>query len=1083
MKLIGHIRRAAVDVAAVEVEGHRVQGGFPLRGVGHVFSGHGGRYRRAPAGEDAVVFFGIDWRGKRIAGAKHNGRNDRAAVDVAAVEIKGRGVELIPDCRDGQVLAGHRFGQGGIPAAEDKAVLRRIRGRRDRRAGSLRDRRDRAAAVRVKGDGGVDPLRRDGQVLGGHRFGQGGRPAVEDEAFLRRVRGRRDRRACNLRDRRDRAAAVGIKSDGGGHPLRRDGQVGAGNRFWDRRIPAGKEIALLRRIRGRRDGRAVNTRDRIDFAAAVGVKGDDVAVDQPVRLDRIAFGGHGRGEICDVAVLCPVKEIVAFLGRIGGRGDRRAVIRRDRRDRGAAVGIEGDRELIEDPVCGVVALTGAAGGDRDGHVVFARQTRAAPAGEAVAGAHGRGQRDVVVLNGVVGGVCAGEAALVERVIDVINGRRPDGIDRVVVADGHVVGGLRLRGSRVGIHVPALQQITGALRANGNDADAVLIGAHGGVAVLIVGQLAAVAVDRVISLKRVKRTVQAVRQRQDGGSVRIHAGQPLARLVEGALEGGPFVVGVACVEIAAGHAVAADAGDAERGHLGNGAVDGGAQRGLVDVGCLQADIAAGVGVVVAAGGLFGVAIQTLDIIHLLDVAGVQQRPVPGAGIADAFVGVIASGVPVVALAGEDIVALHGRGLQTILVRFVPGASVAEGGLGNIRDPPAARAVVAGLIRSDGQADRQIRDLIQVAVAAGIDRDRADGFCHRLGDDILVVAAVFRKRCVSDAPVLVGITAAIIIAGRFAVVFEKHVGIALRRAAGVGEDHIAAVARLAGIVPRPAACRNALRGDVDGRAADIGRGGAAGEAGEFREFQIVVGFIAVQGIRIGIIRHPVHGYAVHAGKPGQRAGPVGAAARARAGQCRRRDGDHIRLVDVGVGIGLFGDAFFREGQRPAQIAAVRARCKGGRGAAGDIHRAAAGNAAAAQRDRTAAHRGERGIQELIGERRAAAAGKRIIDLAGRFGGVRRGGAALAVVHIELERRAGRNAPGPRVRREINGLRHDKGQIAGGDGRQLRRADGKRRKGAESGREHAEHQRGREQEREQFFHSVFLLLIVKHGRIADG
>ena len=141
------------------------------------------------------------------------------------------------------------------------------------------------AAVQIVGDGVLidRPLRRQGQVLGGHGRGDFFVPTGESISFSCRVGGRGDGCAVVLRDGRDFTAAVGIKGDGVliDRPLRRQGQVFSGHRCRERRIPAHKRVAGLGGVGGRGDGCAVVLRDGRDFAAAVGIKGDGVDVCLP----------------------------------------------------------------------------------------------------------------------------------------------------------------------------------------------------------------------------------------------------------------------------------------------------------------------------------------------------------------------------------------------------------------------------------------------------------------------------------------------------------------------------------------------------------------------------------------------------------------------------------------------------------------------------------------------------------------------------------------------------------------------------------------------------------------------------------
>lgn len=128
-------------------------------------------------------------------------------------------------------------------------------------------------------------------------------------------------------------------------PLCRDGQVFGGHGGGDFRVPAHKRVAGLGGGFGCGDVRAVVLRNGCDCAAAVGVKGDGVLVDPPLRLDGYILGGHGGREL-----RLPAHEGVAGFGGSCEGGDGRAVLLRDGCNRAAAVGVEGDGVRIRRPL-------------------------------------------------------------------------------------------------------------------------------------------------------------------------------------------------------------------------------------------------------------------------------------------------------------------------------------------------------------------------------------------------------------------------------------------------------------------------------------------------------------------------------------------------------------------------------------------------------------------------------------------------------------------------------------------------------------------------------------------------------------
>ena len=120
-------------------------------------------------------------------------------------------------------------------------------------------------------------------------------------------------------------------------------------------LPTAEGVAFFGRCVRQRDRFTEFHRDRIAIELAVHREGNFIAVDRPLGRDRHILSGHGRGDL-----LVPTGKGVAFLGRVSGSRDFRAVIRSDRIDRSAAIGVEGDRVLVDRPlgVHGAVAVNG-----------------------------------------------------------------------------------------------------------------------------------------------------------------------------------------------------------------------------------------------------------------------------------------------------------------------------------------------------------------------------------------------------------------------------------------------------------------------------------------------------------------------------------------------------------------------------------------------------------------------------------------------------------------------------------------------------------------------------------------------------
>ena len=163
-----------------------------------------------------------------------DGVEERLPAVFADLDFAGGLFAVFPLCGDCDAFGGHGRGNRLIPTDEGITLSCRVGRRGNLRAVLLRDGRDGAAAAGVKGDGVLvdPPLRRDGQVFGGH--GGGNRLIPTDEGITLSCRVGRcgNLRAVVLRDGRDGAAAVGVKGDGvliygpsgrQGHVLRHSG--------------------------------------------------------------------------------------------------------------------------------------------------------------------------------------------------------------------------------------------------------------------------------------------------------------------------------------------------------------------------------------------------------------------------------------------------------------------------------------------------------------------------------------------------------------------------------------------------------------------------------------------------------------------------------------------------------------------------------------------------------------------------------------------------------------------------------------------------------------------------------------------
>ena len=176
-------------------------------------------------------------------------------------------------------------------------------------------------------------------VFSGHRRGQCGTPSGERVAFLRRRYRRSDASAVVLRDRRDRATAIGVKRERVlvHAPLRGHRLVFSGHRRGHGGTPSGERVTFLRRRRRRGNCRAVILRDRRDHAAAVGVERKSVLVHNPLRIERGVGGEIPIGRAGAVGVVVLFATAVLF-SEVASEGIALAFGARNRGHRGIADG-------------------------------------------------------------------------------------------------------------------------------------------------------------------------------------------------------------------------------------------------------------------------------------------------------------------------------------------------------------------------------------------------------------------------------------------------------------------------------------------------------------------------------------------------------------------------------------------------------------------------------------------------------------------------------------------------------------------------------------------------------------------------
>ena len=171
--------------------------------------------------------------------------------------------------------------------------------------------------------------------------------------------------------------------------------------------PAGEDISGLCRLVQRDCRGFYGIGIRIpERCAAVQIVGDGVGIERPVRdiaavSDAARRDGDGQVVAARQISSAPAdKRIAGSCRRIQGNGRRFHGIEVRIAGSRTAVQVIRDRVGIQRPVCSVAAVAGAACGNRDGQVVFARQVRAAPARERVSGLCRLIQRDCCRFHGI-----------------------------------------------------------------------------------------------------------------------------------------------------------------------------------------------------------------------------------------------------------------------------------------------------------------------------------------------------------------------------------------------------------------------------------------------------------------------------------------------------------------------------------------------------------------------------------------------------------------------------------------------------------------------------------------------------------
>ena len=194
----------------------------------------------------------------------------------------------------------------------------------------------------------VFPLRGDSYILRRHGCGNRFIPADKGVALSCRVGRGGNIRAVVLRDRSNLAAACGIKGDCVpiDFPLRGDGHILRRHGFGDFLIPSLKGVTFSCRIVRGGNFCTVILCNGCNLTSAVGIKGYCILIDFPLCFNRYILRRHGFGDF-----LIPSLKGITFSCRVGGSGNIRAVVLRNRSDLAAACGVKGDCVPIDFPLC------------------------------------------------------------------------------------------------------------------------------------------------------------------------------------------------------------------------------------------------------------------------------------------------------------------------------------------------------------------------------------------------------------------------------------------------------------------------------------------------------------------------------------------------------------------------------------------------------------------------------------------------------------------------------------------------------------------------------------------------------------
>ena len=306
---------------------------------GDITVGHGGRDLHIPAHEGVAFLLGIGRSGHVSTVILGNGLHSRAAIGIKGdgvpvdlpdglqLQITGHGNgcavgvihnAIVIDIPANEAVAGHGVGIGGqgcggiaIGLDVDQHGIHRT----GAAVGSIGDR----ILILRPGCG-------DSNVICRHMAGHTG-PCDEQLAILFRIL-RHTVIVLQIgiivhHDLAQCCAVLVLEEDGVlvDGPLGGDGHIICGHGCGDLHIPAIEGVAFLLRIGRCSHGSAVILGNGLDLSTAIGHEGDGVLVDRELSGDSHILCGHGGRDLH-----IPTGEGVAFLGGIGGSGNRFTVI-------------------------------------------------------------------------------------------------------------------------------------------------------------------------------------------------------------------------------------------------------------------------------------------------------------------------------------------------------------------------------------------------------------------------------------------------------------------------------------------------------------------------------------------------------------------------------------------------------------------------------------------------------------------------------------------------------------------------------------------------------------------------------------